>query len=78
MTLDIPREEWAEASGSYVEDNSGRLWRIIGFIDSPTVILDPVNICNHDSIEPERVRQYLVMGSRNADEFHRLRRDRGS
>jgi hypothetical protein len=38
----IAKEDWAAASGSIVQDAEGRLWRIVGFIDEPAVILDPV------------------------------------
>jgi hypothetical protein len=65
----IPHDEWSEASGKLVEDDDGKLWRIIGFIDQPTVILDPVMIHGETDL---RTRAYEVMGSLNSKRFHRL------
>jgi hypothetical protein len=73
--LDIPSAQWSEASGGYVVDERGQLWRIVGFIDRPTVILDPVRVLPEPgtvTVTDKRQRQYLIMGSPNSKEFQRL------
>lgn len=67
----IKREDWAAASNGIVEDRQGGLWRIIGFLDRPTVILEPIP-ANELTSPP---RQYVVMGSPNSEDFFWLRRD---
>jgi hypothetical protein len=49
----IPKDRWEEASNGIVRDKRGELWRIIGFIDRPAVIMR--------AIDPEADRQELVM-----------------
>lgn len=73
--MQIPESEWADAAGSYVIDASGNLWRIVGFVDRPTVILDPVKPQSSPGVvamKDDRKRQYLVMGSSNSTGFRRL------
>jgi hypothetical protein len=67
--MEIKQDDWQDASGSYVQDTTGRLWRIIGFIDRPAVILDPV--AGDDQFD-ERRRQTVIMGSLQSQEFTRL------
>jgi len=68
--MNIPQSEWAEASGSLVQDANGKLWRIIGFIDRPAVLLDPVELVGEE--ESDRSRQTLIMGSPLSREYVRL------
>lgn len=68
--MNIKHDEWAEASGGYVQDTTGKLWRIIGFIDHPAVILDPV--AEVSDLYDERQRQTVIMGSVQSEEFTRL------
>ena len=71
--MEIPRDEWAEASGKLVEDDEGHLWRIIGFIDQPTVILAPVKTAASSMQRiDDRTTAYEVMGSPNSKRYHRL------
>ncbi len=73
--MNIPPQEWQDASGKLVEDDSGKLWRIIGFIDKPTVILEPVKLQGHPMQQADdRQRAYEVMGSETSKRFHRLGR----
>jgi hypothetical protein len=68
--VNIPESEWHEAAGKLVQDERGGLWRIVGFIDRPTVILDPVVIVGEN--EDDRTRQTLIMDSPLSREFKRL------
>jgi hypothetical protein len=68
--VNIPHSEWPEAAGKLVQDDRGGLWRIIGFIDRPAVILDPVVIVGEN--EDDRTRQTLIMDSPLSREFRRL------
>lgn len=70
--LTIPHDQWAEASGGLVEDDRGGLWRIVGFIDRPAVMLDPVKLAGEDD---DRQRQVLVMSAPITAEYHRLVRE---
>lgn len=67
--MNIPPEQWAEASGGYVVDGQGRLWQIIGFIDRPAVILDPVRTRDGND---QRQRETIVMGAPVSDHYTRL------
>jgi hypothetical protein len=74
--MEIKREDWEEASNGIVEDRHGGLWRIIGFLDRPTVILDPVRpSAPMKELMPDR--QYVVMGSPVSDDYFWLRRTQG-
>lgn len=53
--LDIPFDQWAEHSGSYVIDSYGSYWQILGFIDRPAVIIELVSAT--------RRRETIIMGS---------------
>ncbi len=68
----IPREEWG-SENRLVIDDQGKLWRIIGFISDPAVILDPVIEKGAEApwIE-ERQRMTIVMGSNQSKDFRRL------
>ena len=71
--MNIPRNEWQDASGKLVEDDNGQLWRVIGFIDQPTVILEPVKLQGNPMQQTDtRQRAYEVMGSETSKRFHRL------
>lgn len=62
--MNIPRDEWAKASGSYVQDDRGNLLQIIGFIDRPAVIMRPVIGDGHQIVQ--------IMGSETSKQYHRL------
>lgn len=70
----IRQSDWEDASGTYVQDDNKRLWRIIGFISEPTVILEPVIEANRNSLAAHdtRFKRYIVMGSAESDSFQRL------
>jgi hypothetical protein len=66
--MNIDRKDWQKASGGLVEDDHGNLWRIAGFIDSPAVVLNPLNDeCRH--------QKTIIMGSALSNEYHWLRRE---
>jgi hypothetical protein len=62
----IQRDDWGRASGSLVIDGNAQLWRIVGFIDQPAVILDPVRIEGQDD---KRQRDTVIMGCVNSEDL---------
>ncbi len=71
--MNIPHEEWQEAAGGLVQDAQGHLWRIVGFIDRPAVLLNPVTTQEEvDRAEPPRPQMTVIMGSPVSEEYTRL------
>lgn len=69
--MKIAREDWPTASGGIVQDTDGRLWRIVGFIDQPAVVMEPV--IERDVAHADDRRQIVeIMGCPNSERFHRL------
>lgn len=67
----IAPDQYSAASGSYVQDEQGQLWQIVGFIERPAVILDPIP-AEPAPGELGRQRQTIVMGSPLSEKFTRL------
>lgn len=71
--MKIAREDWPAASGGIVEDDDGRLWRILGFIDQPAVVLAPIIEGDRPAGQPDDRHQVVeILGCPNSERFHRL------
>lgn len=73
--MNIPHEKWSQASGGYVLDAQGKLWRIVGFIDRPAIVLDPVRISDPAEDAPAgdvRQRETVIMGTPHSKDFQWL------
>lgn len=64
--MNILPEDWQSTSGTYAQDRAGDVWRIIGFIDRPAVILERLG----EASPP--VRETVIMGSPHSKEWVRL------
>lgn len=73
--MNISPDDWKAASGSYVEDDSGELWRLIGFIDRPAMILSPIKMAGAPHAQLDgRSQMTVIMGSEQSKQFHLLKR----
>lgn len=70
--MEIREEDWAEASGGVAQDGHGGIWRIIGFINQPAVILEPVDMLAQEMSGGGQ--RAVIMGTEHSENWAWLRR----